>query len=143
MLYYFRIIEADAYVLSVCECGVLLKQAVGQSAAIRHPSLREIEGDWCCVAECREVSHAVACHDVNIKSDVPPTHTVEEGVFGRFEVVSHVSLMNNVPSIHPFMTWLNSHLSCLYVVYLLHSCRFGHCSLQQRSKSLCVMILRI
>ena len=89
MLYYFRIIEADAYVLSVCECGVLLKQAVGQSAAIRHPSLREIEGDWCCVAECREVSHAVACHDVNIKSDVPPTHTVEEGVFGRFEVVFH------------------------------------------------------
>ena len=37
------------------------------------------------------------------------------------------------------MTWLNSHLSCLYVVYLLHSCRFGHCSLQQRSKSLCVI----
>ena len=89
MLYYFRIIETDAYVLSVCECGVLLKQAVGQSAAIRHPSLLEIEGDWCGVAECREVSHAVACHDVNVKSDVPPAHVVEEGVFGRFEVVFH------------------------------------------------------
>ena len=104
MLYYFRIIEADAYVLSVCECGVLLKQTVGQSAAIRHPSLREIEGDWCCVAECREVSHAVACHNVNVEHDVPPAHAVKKGVFGWFEVVSHVSLMNNVPSIHPFMT---------------------------------------
>ena len=89
MLYYFRIIEADTYVLSMCECGVLLKQAVGQSAAIRHPSLREIEGDWCDVSECREVSRAVACHDVNVKSDVPPAHVVEEGVFGRFEVVFH------------------------------------------------------
>lgn len=89
MLYYFRIIEADAYVLSVCECRVLFNQAVGQSAAIRHPSLREIEGDWCGVAECREVSHAVAYHDVNIEPDVPPAHAVEEGVFGRFEVVSH------------------------------------------------------
>ena len=89
MLYYFRVIEADAYVLSVGECGVLLKQAVGQSAAIRHPSLREIEGDWCSVAECREVSHAVACHDVNIESDAPPAPAVEEGVFGRFVVVSH------------------------------------------------------
>ena len=89
MFYYFRIIEADAYVLSVCECGVLLKQAVGQSAAIRHPSLREIEGDWCCVAECREESHAVACHDVNIEPDVPPAHAVEEGVFWRFVVVCH------------------------------------------------------
>lgn len=89
MLYYFRIIEADAYVLSVCECGVLLKQAVGQSAAIRHPSLREIKGDWCGVAECREVSHAVAYHDVNIEPDVPPAHAVEEGVFGWFEVVFH------------------------------------------------------
>ena len=104
MLYYFCIVDADAYVLSVCEGRVLLKQAVGQSAAIRHPSLREIEGDWCGVAECREVPRAVACHDVNVKSDVSPAHTVEEGVFGRFEVVSHVSLMNNVPSIHPFMT---------------------------------------
>ena len=89
MLYYFRIIEADAYVLSVCECGVLLKQAVGQSAAISHPSLREIEGDGGGVAECREVSHAVACHDVNIETDVPPAHAVEEGVFGWFEVVCH------------------------------------------------------
>ena len=89
MFYYFCIIEADAYVLSVCECGVLLKQTVGQSAAIRHPSLREIEGDWCCVAECREVSHAVAGHDVNIESDVPPAHTVEEVVFGWFEAVFH------------------------------------------------------
>ena len=89
MLYYFRLIEADAYVLSVCECGVLLKQTVGQSAAIRHPSLREIEGDGGCVAECREVSHAVAGHDVNIKPDVPPAHAVEEGVFGWFIIVSH------------------------------------------------------
>ena len=104
MLYYFRIIEADAYVLSVCECGVLLKQAVGQSAAICYPSLREIKGDGGGVAECREVSHAVAYHYVNVEPDVPPAHTVEEGVFGRFEVVFHVSLMNNVPSIHPFMT---------------------------------------
>ena len=76
MLYYFRIIETDAYVLSVGKCGVLFKQAVGQSAAIRHPSLREIEGDWCGVAECREVPCAVAFHDVNIKSYVPPAHTV-------------------------------------------------------------------
>lgn len=104
MFYYFCIVEADADVLSVCECGVLLKQAVGQSAAIRHPSLREIEGDWCGVTECREELCAVACHDVNVKPDVPPAHAVEEGVFGWFEVVSHVSLMNNVPSIHPFMT---------------------------------------
>ena len=89
MLYYFRLIEADAYVLSVCECGVLLKQAVGQSAAIRHPSLREIEGDWCGVAECREEPHAIACHDVNIEPDVSPAHAVEEGVFGRFIIVSH------------------------------------------------------
>ena len=89
MLYNFRIIEADAYVLSVCECGVLLEQAVGQSAAVRDPSMREIEGDWCGVAECREVPHAVACHNVNVKSDVPPAHAVEEGVFGRFEIVSH------------------------------------------------------
>ena len=89
MFYYFRIIEADAYVLSVCECGVLFKQAVGQSAAIRHPSLREIEGDWCGVTECREVSHAVACHDVNVEPYVPPAHAVEEGVFGWFEVVCH------------------------------------------------------
>ena len=89
MLYYFCIIEADAYVLSVCECGVLLKQAVGQSAAIRDPSLREIEGDRRGVAECREVPHAVACHNVNVKSYVPPAHTVEKGVFGRFVVVCH------------------------------------------------------
>lgn len=87
--YYFCIIEADAYVLSVCECGVLLKQAVWQSAAIRHQSLREIEGDWCGVAEYRELSHAVAGHDVNIKPDVPPAHAVEEGVFGWFEAVFH------------------------------------------------------
>ena len=72
----------------------MLKQAVGQSAAIRHPSLREIEGDWCCVAECREVSHAVAGHDVNVEPDVPPAHAVEEGVFGWFEVVFHVYLFN-------------------------------------------------
>ena len=90
MFYYFRIIEADADVLSVCECGVLLKQAVGQSAAIRHPSLREIERDWCGVSECREELCAVAGHDVNIEPDVPPAHTVEEGVFGRFVVVCHV-----------------------------------------------------
>ena len=89
MLYYFRIIETDAYVLSVRECGVLFKQVVGQSAAIRHPSLREIEGNWCCVAECREVSHAVACHDVNVEPDMPPSHAVEERVFGRFEIVCH------------------------------------------------------
>ena len=90
MLYYFRIVEADTYVLSVCECGVLLKQAVGQSAAIRHPSLREIEGDRSGVAECREVPCAVAGHDVNIEPDVPPAHAVEEGVFGWFVVVCHV-----------------------------------------------------
>ena len=90
MLYYFRIIEADAYVLSVCEGRVLLEQAVGQSAAIRDPSLREIEGDWCGVAECREELCAVACHDVNIEPDVPPAHAVEEGVFGWFVVVCHV-----------------------------------------------------
>ena len=89
MFYYFRIIETDTYVLSVCECGVLFKQAVGQSAAIRHPSLREIEGDGGGVTECREVSHAVAYHDVNVEPDVPPAHAVEEGVFGWFEVVSH------------------------------------------------------
>ena len=104
MFYYFCIIEADAYILSVCECGVLLKQAIGQSAAICHPSLREIEGDWCGVAECREEFCSVAGHDVNIEPDISPAHAVEEGVFGRFEVVCHVSLMNNVPSIHPFMT---------------------------------------
>ena len=90
MFYYFCIIETDTYVLSVCECGVLFKQAVGQSAAICHPSLREIEGDWCSVSECREVSHAVAGHDVNIEPDVPPAHAVKEGVFGRFIVVCHV-----------------------------------------------------
>ena len=28
MLYYFRIIETDAYVISVYECWVLLEQAV-------------------------------------------------------------------------------------------------------------------
>lgn len=89
MLYYFCIIEADAYVLSVCECGVLLEQAVGQSAAIRDPSLREIEGDWCGVAECREELCSVTSHDVNIEPDVPPAHTVEEGVFGWFVVVCH------------------------------------------------------
>ena len=99
MLYYFRIIETDAYVLSVYECWVLLEQAVWQSAAIHHPPLREIEGNWCGVAECREVPCAVACHDVNVKSDVPPAHAVEEGVFGWFVVVSHVSLMNNVSSL--------------------------------------------
>ena len=82
MLYYFRIVEADAYVLSVCECGVLFKQAVGQSAAIRHPSLREIEGDWCGVAECREELCPVAGHDVNIEPDMSLAHAVEEGVFG-------------------------------------------------------------
>ena len=90
MLYYFCIVDADAYVLSVCEGRVLLEQAVRKSAAIRHPSLREIEGDWCDVSECREVSRAVACHDVNVKSDVPPAHAVEEGVFGGFVVVCHV-----------------------------------------------------
>ena len=90
MLYYFRIVEADAYVLSVCEGRVLLEQAVGQSAAIRDPSLREIEGDWCGVAECREEHCAVAGHDVNIEPDVPPAHAVEEGVFGWFVVVFHV-----------------------------------------------------
>ena len=82
MLYYFRIIEADAYVIPVCEGRVLLEQAVRQSAAIRHPSLREIEGDWCGVAECRVVPCAVAGHDVNIEPDVPPAHAVKEGVFG-------------------------------------------------------------
>ena len=104
MLYYFRIIEADAYVLSVCECGVFLKYAVGQSAAIRHPSLREIEGDWCGVAECREVPRAVACHDVNIKFYVSPAHVVEEGVLGWFVVMSHVSFIINEQSIHPLIT---------------------------------------
>ena len=93
MLYYFRIIEADAYVLSVCEGRVLLEQAVGQSAAIRHPSLREIEGDWCGVAECREELCAVTSHDVNIEPDVPPAHTVEEGVFGWFVVVCHALII--------------------------------------------------
>ena len=78
MLYYFRIIETDAYVLSVCECGVLLKQAVGQAAAIRHPSLREIEGDWCGISECREVPCSVASHDVNVNSYIPPSVAVEE-----------------------------------------------------------------
>lgn len=82
MLYNFRIIEADAYVLSVCECGVLLEQAVGQSAAIRYPSLREIKGDWCGVAECREVPCSVTSHDVNIEPYMSPAHAVEEGVFG-------------------------------------------------------------
>ena len=76
MLYYFRIIETDAYVLSMCECWVLLEQAIWKSAAIHNPSLREIEGDWCGVAESREVPCAVAFHDVNIKSYVPPAHTV-------------------------------------------------------------------
>ena len=76
MLYYFRIIETDAYVLSVCECCVLLEQAVWQSAAIHNPSMREIKGDWCGVAESREVPCAVAFHDVNIKSYVPPAHAV-------------------------------------------------------------------
>ena len=82
MLYNFRIIEADAYVLSVCEGRVLLEQAVGQSAAICHPSLREIEGDWCGVAECREELCPVAGHDVNIEPDMSLAHAVEEGVFG-------------------------------------------------------------
>lgn len=104
MLYYFRIIEADAYIISSCKCGVLFKQAVGQSAAICYPSLREIEGDWCCVAECREVPHAVACHDVNIKFYVSPAHVVEEGVLGWFVVLSHVSFIINEQSIHPCMT---------------------------------------
>ena len=90
MLYYFCIIEADAYVLSMCEGRVLLEQAVGQSAAIRHPPLREIEGDWCGVAVCREVPCAVTSHDVNIEPDVPPAHAVEEGVLGWFVVVCHV-----------------------------------------------------
>ena len=78
MLYYFRIIETDAYVLSVCECLVLLEHAVWQSAAIHHPSLREIEGDWCGVAECREVHCSVASHYVNAKSYMSPSHAVEE-----------------------------------------------------------------
>ena len=89
MFYYFRVIEADAYVLSVCECGVLLKQAVGQSAAIRDPPLREIKGDRRGVAECREELCAVTSHDVNIEPDVPPAHAVEEGMFGWFVVVCH------------------------------------------------------
>ena len=78
MLYYFRIIETDAYVLSVYECWVLLEQAVWQSAAIHNPSLREIEGYWCCVSECREVHCAVASHYVNAKSYMSPSHAVEE-----------------------------------------------------------------
>ena len=78
MLYYFRIVEADTYILSVFEGGILLEQAIGQSAAIREPPLREIKGDWCGVAECREVPCAVAFHDVNIKSYMPPAHTVYE-----------------------------------------------------------------
>ena len=92
MLYYFRIVDADAYVLSVCEGRVLLEQAVRKSAAIRHPSLREIEGDRSGVAECREVPCAVAGHDVNIEPNVPPAHAVEEGVFGWFVVVCHALL---------------------------------------------------
>ena len=78
MLYYFRIIKADAYVLSVGECWVFLEQAVWQSAEIYHPSLREIEGDWCGVAECSEVPCSVASHDVNVNSYMPPSHAVEE-----------------------------------------------------------------
>ena len=94
MLYNFCIIEADAYVLSVCECGVLLKQAVGQSAAIRDPSLREIEGDRRGVAECREVPCAVFGHDVNIEPDMSPAHAVKEGVFGWGIVVCHALLFD-------------------------------------------------
>ena len=90
MLYYFCIVDADAYVLSVCEGRVLLEQAVRKSAAIRHPSLREIEGDRSGVAECSEELCAVAGHDVNIEPDEPPAHAVEEGVFGGFVVVCHV-----------------------------------------------------
>ena len=89
MLYYFRIVEADTYILSVCEGGILLEQAIGQSAAIREPPLREIKGDWCGVAECREVPCAVTSHDVNIEPDVPPAHVVEEGIFGGGKVVCH------------------------------------------------------
>ena len=76
MLYYFRIIDADAYVISVGECWVFLEQTFGKSATISHPSMREIEGYWCGVAECSEVPCAVAFHDVNIKSYVPPANTV-------------------------------------------------------------------
>ena len=90
MLYYFCIIKADLYVLSVCEGGVLFEQAVRQSATIRHPSLREIKGDRRGVAECREELCAVAGHDVNIEPDVPPAHAVEEGVFGWGVIVCHV-----------------------------------------------------
>ena len=99
MLYYFRIIETDAYVISVGECWVFLEQAFWKSAAISHPTPREIEGNWCGVAECREVPFAVAFHDVNINSYIPPSHAVYEGVFGWFVVVSHVSLMSNVSSL--------------------------------------------
>lgn len=59
--------------------------------------MREIEGDWCGVSECREVPCSVASHDVNVNSYMPPSHTVYEGVFWWFVVVSHVYLMNNVP----------------------------------------------
>ena len=103
MFYYFRIIEADAYIISSCKCGVLLKQAVGQSAAISNPSLREIKEDRRGVAECCEELCSVTSHDVNIKFYVSPAHVVEEGVLGWF-VLSHVSLISNEQSIHPRMT---------------------------------------
>ena len=78
MLYHFRIIDADAYVISVGKCWVFLEQTFGKSSAISHPSLREIEGDWCCVSECREVPCSVASHYVNAKSYMSPSHAVEE-----------------------------------------------------------------
>ena len=78
MLYHFRIIDADAYVISVGECWVFLKQTFGKSSAISHPSMREIEGDWCGVSECREVPCSVASHDVNVNSYMPLSHAIEE-----------------------------------------------------------------
>lgn len=78
MLYHFSIIYADAYVISIGECWVFIEQAFGKSAAISHPSLREIEGDWCGVSVCREVPCSVASHDVNVNSYMPPSHAVEE-----------------------------------------------------------------
>ena len=78
MLYYLRIIDADAYIISVGECWVFLEQAFGKPAAISNPSLLEIEGDWCGVSECREVPCAVASHDVNVNSYMHPSHAVEE-----------------------------------------------------------------
>ena len=72
---------------SVGYCSNRLSGSPLQS--VTHPCEKSKETGGC-VAECREVSHAVACHDVNVEPDVSPAHAVEEGVFGWFEVVCHI-----------------------------------------------------